>query len=132
MTSSPDEKRTKIEVANAAKVEDSTDAGSEVSGALWLENVSAFQVLKLAIREHFFPRNTSLNELENLHKLEMDFPLHQKANLVLAEPSTLFAVRWFMPALLKPFLERENRKRCEIFEQRDGRRSARPHFLVPI
>lgn len=70
----------------ASKGMDAIDVTQMASGTLQPEAQSATQMLMVAMREYCVVKDTSFNELEDLHKLEIGSTLHQNVNLLLADP----------------------------------------------
>lgn len=90
----------KIAAENAAEVRDVTDMTPTASGALQPEAQSAFDRLKVALREYCFIKNTFLDEVEELQELETVSALRRNLNLVPVAPRTTLAVRGVTPAPL--------------------------------
>lgn len=72
-------------VESVARMKDVTDMTPAASSPLHSEAESAFQVLKVALREYRLVKDTSFSELEELHELEAGSALHKMINLVLAD-----------------------------------------------
>lgn len=70
---------------SVAKVKNLIGVTLAAFGTLQPEAELAFQVFKAAMREYCVVKDTSFNELENLHDLETGSALHQNTTLVLAD-----------------------------------------------
>lgn len=81
-----DEEDVKAGAKGVAKAEDVIVAIPAVFGALQPEFKSAFQVVRIAVTEYHFLKDTPFIELKIVHDLEMVFGLHQNVNLVLVNP----------------------------------------------
>lgn len=76
-----------VSVGNVTMVWDVTNISLAPSRALHSKAKTAYQVLKVATREHRFVRDTSCNELKDLCELHTSSALHQNVSLELASPS---------------------------------------------
>lgn len=83
--SGPDEDGVKIGLQSVAKAEEFFVATTETYSAIQLKAESAFQLLKLGMRDFGFVRDTSFSYVEDFYELEMGFTQHQKVNLLMAE-----------------------------------------------
>lgn len=66
----------KAAARSTAKVENVIETTLAAVGALWPEIDSAFPMLVLVMREYCLVQDTSFNELEGLHELEMGSAVH--------------------------------------------------------
>lgn len=67
----------KAAAVSVVKVEDVIEVTPAASDALKPEAGSAPQALKVVLREYCFVKDTSFNELEDLHKLQTGSAVHQ-------------------------------------------------------
>lgn len=82
-----DKGEVEIGAESGARVKDVIEVTPVASSPLQPEVKIALQVRKVAMRECWFVKDTSFNELENLHELEACSALHQNVSLVLAKLS---------------------------------------------
>lgn len=73
-------------VESVTHVKDVFDATPAVSAALQPEADFSLHLLRVAARECCFIKNTSLQELQDMHELETDSVSHRNVNLMLADP----------------------------------------------
>lgn len=76
MRTSSDEERAKAGLEFLPEIKGATHATPALSEALQSEGNFAFQVLEIFKTENCFFRDTSSNELKNLHELETGSALH--------------------------------------------------------
>lgn len=92
-----------------------------VSCALQPEAGSALQMLKLVVKEYCFVKNTSFDDLKDLHGHVTGSALSRNVNLVLANPPcNTRSARDLASSAPDSLCKREHREGFEGHEQRDG------------